>query len=176
MFPPAKTFGDLYDKDARKARRVCRRNFGSIAAELKKIGVNVDCAPVLDVPVAGANEKVVGDRPFSFKTSVISDLGAVACRALSDGGVLPIIKHIPGHGRATTDSHFELPVVTEPLDVLRKTDFKTFRALATLPCALSGESDVKSAPRCWLNVSSPVDTVPQARWRALLRCTRKRYR
>lgn len=132
VFPPAKTFGDLYEKNARKARRACRDNFAKIAAELRKIGVNVDCAPVLDVPVAGANEKVVGDRPFSFKTSVIADLGAVACRALSNGGVLPIIKHIPGHGRATTDSHFELPVVTESRDLLHKTDFKAFRALAKL--------------------------------------------
>lgn len=130
VFPPAKTFGDMYKVDEKKAVEECFKNFSKIGEELEKIGVNVDCAPVLDVPVPNANEKVVGDRPFSTDPEVISKLGKIASDALLKSGVLPIMKHIPGHGRAKTDSHFELPIVDEDENILLNSDFKTFSDLA----------------------------------------------
>lgn len=137
VFPPAKKFGDEYCENCGCARQDCFDNFKKIGEELAKIGVNVDCAPILDVPVVGANEKIIGDRPFSKDVDVIIDLGKKACEALLEAGVLPIVKHIPGHGRAKTDSHFELPIVDTKYEELKNTDFKTFKGLADAPWAMT---------------------------------------
>ncbi|MCQ2965178.1 MAG: beta-N-acetylhexosaminidase [Alphaproteobacteria bacterium] len=130
VFPPAKVFGDLYKNDQNRASEDCFKNFFEIGNELRKIGVNVDCAPVLDLPVPEANAKIVGDRPFSTDKNVISILGKIASEALLKSGVLPIMKHIPGHGRAKTDSHFELPIVDVDENVLLETDFEPFKNLS----------------------------------------------
>lgn len=132
VFPAQKAFGDWDGLDKDVARELCRKNFSAIGRELAESGFNVDCSPVLDVPVDGANPQVVGDRPFSFDPDVVAELGAVACESLMQEGVLPVIKHIPGHGRAKTDSHFDLPVVDTDFETLKETDFKPFKALAEL--------------------------------------------
>jgi len=103
-----------------------------IARDLLEAGITVDCLPVLDVPSPGSHD-IVGDRAYSNEPAVVASLGRAACEGLIRGGVLPVIKHVPGHGRAASDSHLELPRVDAPLDSLRNSDFLPFRVLAALP-------------------------------------------
>lgn len=107
-----------------------------IASELELLGIDVDCAPVLDVPAPDGHE-IIGDRAYGSEPAPIVALGRAFARGLLDGGVLPVIKHIPGHGRATADSHLDLPVVTADRAELAATDFAPFRALAGLPIAMT---------------------------------------
>jgi len=134
--PPMVKFGELAKRDLPQARRAARLNAHLIAAELKSLGIDVDCAPLIDVPVAGA-DNVIGDRAFGGDPMLVADLGRAVMDGLLDGGVMPIVKHIPGHGRAMVDSHKALPVVTEDRAVLEKTDFATFRALRDAPWAMT---------------------------------------
>ena len=107
-----------------------------IADDLGQLGITIDCAPVLDLPVTGANE-VIGDRAWSKDPEIAGTLGLAVCDGLMAGGVLPIIKHIPGHGRAMVDSHLDLPEVDTPRDVLDANDFIPFRMLAGMPWAMT---------------------------------------
>lgn len=133
--PPMRVFGDLYARDKTRARQALRLNLQIMAADLLSVGVDTDCVPVLDVPVRGA-DNIIGDRAFSRNPAVVADLGQVAVDAALAAGLMPIIKHIPGHGRATADSHLALPTVTTPLKTLAKTDFLPFRALRHAPWAM----------------------------------------
>jgi beta-N-acetylhexosaminidase len=135
-FPPARRFGDLYAADPAAAQEACYLNARGIAAELVALGIDVDCVPVLDVPVEGAND-VIGDRAFSRDPAVVAALGRTVIDAMLDGGVLPVIKHIPGHGRANADSHHALPHVSTAAADLREMDFKPFRALHDCPLAMT---------------------------------------
>lgn len=135
-FPPAKRFADLYAKDWETAERACYLNARLMAYELAKLGVSVDCAPVADVPVPGAHD-VIGDRAFGHLPEQVITLARAQADGLTDGGIVPVLKHIPGHGRAHADSHLELPVVETSLDRLRDTDFVPFKALADLPMAMT---------------------------------------
>ncbi|MBX7200838.1 MAG: beta-N-acetylhexosaminidase [Rhodospirillaceae bacterium] len=130
--PASGEFEPLYATDPAKAEAMVRLNIQLIGEELKALGIDVDCAPVADVPVPGAHD-VIGDRAFSKDPAVVARLGAAVCEGLWDAGVLPVIKHIPGHGRAMSDSHLELPVVTAGLAELRAADFVPFRQLSQLP-------------------------------------------
>ncbi len=134
--PEAARFGRLFERDPVRAKEAVALNARLIAAELSALGVNVDCLPVLDVPVAGAHD-VIGDRAFSRRPEIVSDLGRVVCESLIESGVLPVIKHVPGHGRAAADSHHALPRVDAPRATLEKSDFIPFRALADMPLAMS---------------------------------------
>ncbi len=107
-----------------------------IAADLAALGITVDCLPVLDIPVAGA-DAVIGDRAYGSDPGSVARLGGAACQGLLAGGVLPVIKHIPGHGRATVDSHAALPTVTVDRATLEASDFAPFRALAGMPWAMT---------------------------------------
>lgn len=107
-----------------------------IAADLAALGITVDCAPVLDLTFAGA-DPVIGDRAYGASPTTVAELGRAACEGLLAGGVLPIIKHIPGHGRATVDSHTALPTVTAAGRDLADTDFAPFRALHDMPWAMT---------------------------------------
>jgi beta-N-acetylhexosaminidase len=127
--PPGRRFGELFARDAKLAEEGAVINAQLIAAELTDLGIDVDCLPLLDVPVPGAHD-IIGDRAFGETPDVIIALGRATCRALRAGGVMPIVKHIPGHGRARSDSHLELPVVDASLEDLRATDFAPFKALA----------------------------------------------
>ena len=115
--------------DAKEAVRLGAR---LIADDLAALGVTVDAMPVLDLPVPGA-DNVIGDRAYGDDPQRVARLGRAACEGLLAGGVLPIVKHIPGHGRARVDSHKALPVVDEDAAALESTDFTPFRALADMP-------------------------------------------
>jgi beta-N-acetylhexosaminidase len=107
-----------------------------IADDLAALGITVDCVPVLDIPVPGA-DAVIGDRALGDEPAAVATLGRAVCEGLLAGGVLPVIKHIPGHGRATVDSHHALPRVDAPRATLAASDFAPFRALADMPWAMT---------------------------------------
>lgn len=134
--PAAAAFRMLAEKNIEKAQRAVRLNYQLIGAELYDLGITVDCAPMLDILTPGAHE-IVGDRSFGDNPEIISLLGKAACEGLLEEGVLPVIKHIPGHGRARVDSHESLPAVETPLAELQKTDFVPFRKLAGMPLAMT---------------------------------------
>ncbi len=134
--PAPLTFGDLYEDGAMLAREAARLNARLMAAELSALGIDVDCTPVLDLRLPGASD-VVGNRALSNSPEIVGDLGRAVCDGLLDGGVLPVIKHLPGHGRAVVDSHLELPVVDLNRTELTLTDFAPFRALADMPVGIT---------------------------------------
>ena len=134
--PAAARFGALHDASAESGREAVYLNARLIAHDLCELGINVDCLPVLDVPVEGA-DTVIGDRAFARDPSTIIDLGRAAIEGLIEGGVLPVMKHIPGHGRATADSHLALPRVATEAEELSATDFVTFRSLNHCPMAMT---------------------------------------
>ena len=107
-----------------------------MAADLRAIGIDVDCLPVADVPVA-ASDPVIGDRAYGDTPAQVAALAGAAAEGLLTGGVLPVVKHLPGHGRATADSHLTLPVVDTDRETLEATDFEAFRPLAGLPLGMT---------------------------------------
>ncbi len=134
--PPARVFGDLYRRDRTAGLEACRLNARLIAHELADLGIDVDCVPVLDVPVPGSHD-IIGDRAFAGDVATIVALGRAQCEGVLDGGVLPVVKHIPGHGRARADTHEQLPIVDCAAAELAAQDFATFRALADMPLAMT---------------------------------------
>jgi len=135
--PAAGRFGLLASRDRDLAVEAVHLNARLIAAELRDLGITVNCAPVLDLPAPGASN-VIGDRAFGADPERVADLGQAFCDGLLAGGVLPVIKHIPGHGRARVDSHYELPVVETARAELEISDFRPFVALAGAPWAMTG--------------------------------------
>jgi beta-N-acetylhexosaminidase len=132
----AARFGALYQEDPERAREATYLNARLIAHDLAELGINVDCLPVLDVPVAGA-DAIIGDRAFAGDPATVIDLGRAQIQGLMEGGVLPVMKHIPGHGRAGADSHLALPRVSARAAELSASDFVTFRSLDTCPIAMT---------------------------------------
>ena len=126
--PGAPRFGAIARRDLDAARRAVELNARLIAHDLHTLGITVDCIPMLDLPAPGAH-KIITGRAFSADADVVADLGKAVCRGLLAGGVAPVIKHVPGHGRARSDSHKDLPVVTATKAELDKTDFVPFRRL-----------------------------------------------
>ncbi|HVY34744.1 MAG TPA: beta-N-acetylhexosaminidase [Caulobacteraceae bacterium] len=133
---PAQAFGALYARDPEGAAEAVTLNHQLIAHELMSLGFDADCAPCLDLRLPETHD-VIGDRSFGSNTAEVSMLGRAALDGLMAGGVAPVIKHIPGHGRARVDSHLDLPVVATPLAVLEATDFAPFRALSDAPMAMT---------------------------------------
>jgi beta-N-acetylhexosaminidase len=134
--PPASLFGALYAQNQELAREATYLNARLIAHDLSSLGINVDCLPVLDVPAPGAHD-IIGDRAFAADPTTIIDLGRAQIEGLMEGGVLPVMKHIPGHGRAGADSHLALPRVTATVEELSASDFVTFRSLDSCPIAMT---------------------------------------
>jgi beta-N-acetylhexosaminidase len=132
--PPAARFGELYAIDPEAAIEAVFLNHRLLAHELAALGFDADCAPCVDLIHAGAHA-LIGDRAFGDDVAQVSALGRAAMAGLLAGGVAPVIKHIPGHGRATADSHYDLPVVETSCGELMQTDFAPFRALASAPMA-----------------------------------------
>lgn len=130
--PPMAVFGHLHRADPDAAKRAAWLNARLLGAELHDLGINVDCAPVLDLPESGA-DPIIGDRAFSTDAGAVADLGAAFVDGLNAAGVLAVIKHIPGHGRAGVDSHLQLPRVATPAAELAATDFAPFKALSGRP-------------------------------------------
>lgn len=134
--PAAARFGALLAVDEAAALQATQLNARLIAAELEGLGIDVDCAPVLDVPQAGA-DPIIGDRALALEPARVAQLGRAVGAGLLAGGVLPVIKHIPGHGRATADSHLRLPVVDTDRATLAATDWVPFAALSDMPWAMT---------------------------------------
>lgn len=132
-YPPGAAYGALPTDQRREITRLGGR---LLARDLAALGINVDCVPVLDVPVKGSHD-IIGDRAYGKTPDEVAMLGRAACEGLLAGGVLPIVKHIPGHGRATADSHLDLPVVDAAYDDLDAWDFAPFRMLSDMPMAMT---------------------------------------
>lgn len=134
--PPARLLGELYDRDPERGLEAARLNSHLLAADVASIGCDVDCLPVLDVAFPETHA-VIGDRAYASVPGAVAALGRAAAEGLLAQGVMPVIKHIPGHGRGTIDSHHALPTVGTSLDVLERTDFLPFALLADLPWAMT---------------------------------------
>ena len=134
--PPADAYACLFCDDEDAALEAAYLSARLLADDLRDLGINTNCAPVLDVPVPGAHD-IIGDRAYGRTPDQVARLGRAVAEGFMAGGVLPVIKHIPGHGRATADSHLALPVVDAPRDVLDATDFAPFKALADMPAAMT---------------------------------------
>src|SRR5215211_1309535 len=135
-YPPGRDYGRLARNDPLYQREIARLGARLMAHDLRAVGITVDCVPVLDVPIAGAHD-VIGDRAYGSDAEAVAVLGRAAAEGLIAGGVLPVIKHIPGHGRAGADSHHALPVVHASRDELERQDFVPFRHLADMPLAMT---------------------------------------
>ncbi|MEY3082533.1 MAG: beta-hexosaminidase NagZ [Pseudomonadota bacterium] len=135
-YPAARAYGDAFNASALAGLRAAR-NVGRLMAEdLIAAGITANCVPVLDVPQPGAHE-IVGNRAYSDRIEAIMALARSHAAGFADGGVLPVIKHIPGHGRARADSHLELPVVDATRAELEAVDFPPFAAMADAPMAMT---------------------------------------
>ena len=134
-YPSAQRLAATSADPARQARTVFLAT-RLIAHDLAEVGVNVDCLPVLDLPVPGSHS-IIGDRAYGEDAATVAGLGRAAAEGLMAGGVLPVFKHVPGHGRARADSHLELPTVETSREELERTDFAPFRANADLPLAMT---------------------------------------
>lgn len=136
VYPPGAVYGALYRAEPEMGLRTAWLGARLIAADLHALGINVDCLPLADVPVAGA-DAVIGDRAYGDEPGIVAAIARAVSEGLLEGGVLPVLKHIPGHGRAAADSHLALPVVDTAETDLDRTDFAAFRALADLPMAMT---------------------------------------
>ena len=135
--PPARLLGQLYARNPEQGLEATRLNSRLLAADVASVGCDVDCLPVLDIAFPETHA-VIGDRADADRPEPVAALGRAAAEGLLAEGVMPVIKHIPGHGRATVDSHEALPMVSAPLDLLERTDFVPFKLLADLPWAMTG--------------------------------------
>jgi beta-N-acetylhexosaminidase len=136
IYPAGAVFGRLYDASPGLGVKAARLSARLIAADLTELGVSVNCLPLADVPVEGA-DAVIGDRAYGNQAGKVAVIAKAVAEGLEQGGILPVLKHIPGHGRATADTHLRLPVVDTSKAELEKTDFAAFRELADLPMAMT---------------------------------------
>lgn len=136
LLPPAAAYAAHYPGNVKAAAAAAKRVARLLADELAALGIDTDCAPVLDVPVPGAHG-IIGDRAFAQDPETVIAIGRAFAEGLMAGGILPVMKHIPGHGRAFADSHLELPVVDAALSDLEQSDLAPFKALAGLPAAMT---------------------------------------
>src|ERR1700754_3983988 len=136
VYPPGACYSALYDRDPASGLAAARLAGHLIAADLASLGIDVDCLTIADVPVPGA-DGVIGDRAYGTEPGKVAAIAAAIAAGLQAGGVLPVLKHLPGHGRATADSHHKLPVVDTDRATLEATDFAAFRPLADLPLGMT---------------------------------------
>jgi beta-N-acetylhexosaminidase len=136
VYPPGAVFGALYDIDPELGFQAARLSSRLMAADLVDLGITVDCLPLADVPVEGA-DAVIGNRAYGTEPAKVAAIARAVTEGLEQGGILPVLKHIPGHGRATADTHFKLPVVDTPAAELEAIDFAAFRPLNDLPMAMT---------------------------------------
>jgi beta-N-acetylhexosaminidase len=136
IYPPGAAYGALFDRNPDTGLTAARLGGRLIANDLTQLGIDVDCAPIADVPAALA-DPVIGDRAYGADPAKVAALAGAFAAGLMEGGVLPVLKHLPGHGRATADSHQRLPVVTADRATLDATDFAAFRPLCGLPLGMT---------------------------------------
>ena len=130
-------YGEIYKQDMARGLEAARLGAALLAQDLHRLGINVTCAPCLDLRLEGMSG-VIGDRAFGDDVETIVALGRAVMDGLVMGGVLPVVKHMPGHGRAAVDSHFELPLVDADITTLQETDFAVFRQLNDAPLGMTG--------------------------------------
>ncbi len=136
VYPPGARYGDLYDREPSMGLAAATLAGHLIAADLMALGIGVDCLPIADVPVAGG-DPVIGDRAYGTEPGKVAAVAGAIAKGLMAGGVLPVLKHLPGHGRATADSHHKLPAVDTDRATLERTDFAAFKPLAGLPLGMT---------------------------------------
>ena len=134
-FPPGEKFSKLYQISPVAAIEAARANAHAIAVTLREVGVNVDCLPLLDVRQEGASD-IIGDRALGAEPMQVAALGRAVLEGLRAGGVVGVVKHMPGHGRALVDSHKELPVVAASEAEL-ESDIEPFRTLNWAPMGMT---------------------------------------
>lgn len=135
-YPPGARYGEIYDKEPAAGIAAARLAGHLIAADLRPLGIDVDCLPIADVPAAGG-DPVIGDRAYGSEPGKVAKIAQAIADGLQAGGVLPVLKHLPGHGRATADSHQRLPVVDTDRATLEAADFAAFKPLAGLPLGMT---------------------------------------
>lgn len=134
--PPLRRIGIIYENDPALGRMAMHLHALVTARMLHDVGINGNCAPILDLYIEGAST-AIGDRALSANPDIVADCGRVAMEAYLKNGVLPVIKHIPGHGRVKVDPHVTLPYVDTPLSVLDDNDFRPFMSLCDAPIAMN---------------------------------------
>lgn len=159
-YPTGQYFADLYAQNQEQARNELFQNFQNIAKDLTQVGINVDCAPVLDV-LSPKTHEVIGDRAYGDNPAQVADLGRKVCEGLLSQNVYPVIKHIPGHGLGTSDSHLELPIVDASLEQLRKVDFAPFKDLNDQKFAMTAHIKFNAIDKdcCATTSSSAIDLI-----------------
>lgn len=136
LYPPGAVYSALYDREPALGLAAARLGARLIAADLAALGIDVDCLPLADVPVEG-HDPIIGDRAYGLTPDKVAAVARAVADGLLAGGVLPVLKHLPGHGRATADSHLKLPVVDTDRKTLEATDFAAFRPLGDLPLGMT---------------------------------------
>ncbi|MEZ5843754.1 MAG: beta-N-acetylhexosaminidase [Hyphomicrobiaceae bacterium] len=134
--PSAAAFAGLHAVDPARARDAAWKVAWLTARDLTRLRITMNCAPVADLPVPGAHD-IIGNRAYGTDVATVTSLARAVAEGLMAGGAVPVMKHIPGHGRAGADSHLALPVVATDRATLSATDFACFRALADLPAAMT---------------------------------------
>lgn len=129
LYPSAETLASIYNDDPEQVRANVEGNYRNLMSDLKSLGIDSPCAPVCDIASPETSD-VIGDRAFGSTPEQVIDLCRLAISGIKQSKGIPFIKHVPGHGRATVDSHYELPIVDAPLEELETTDFRVFRELA----------------------------------------------
>src|ERR1043165_5270956 len=135
-YPPGAVFGKLYDRDRKLGLAAAKLGARLMASDLLPLGITTDCVPLADVPVSGA-DKVIGDRAYGETPDKVAAIAGAVAEGITDSGMLPVLKHIPGHGRANADSHLKLPVVEADRATLDAVDFAAFRPLKKLPLGMT---------------------------------------
>src|SRR5471032_3191814 len=136
VYPPGAAYGALYDREKSIGLASAQQALHLIAADLINVGIDVDCLPIADVPIEG-HDPVIGDRANGTEPGKVAAIAGAIAQGLLAGGVLPVLKHLPGHGRAKADSHHKLPVVDTDRATLEATDFAAFKPLAGLPLGMT---------------------------------------
>ncbi|KZK98525.1 MULTISPECIES: beta-N-acetylhexosaminidase [unclassified Pseudovibrio] len=136
VYPAAGTIGRLYAQDVEAAKRAAYLHALLIGLDLRDLGLNANCIPCLDMPIEGASN-IIGLRAYGSDAALVSDLGRAAMDGCLAAGVMPVMKHMPGHGRALVDSHLSLPEVTSPLEELEARDFLPFKSLRDCPMGMT---------------------------------------
>ena len=138
-YPSGSKFAALYQDSPRSAKRAAYLNYRLLGADLRDVGITANCAPVLDMPLPNA-DPIISDRAYGTQTKQVVDLAHAVIAGLMSSGIAPVVKHIPGHGRATVDSHMELPIIKTDLKTLEATDFAPFKALNDAPMAMTAHA------------------------------------
>lgn len=136
-YPPMGLYGEMYQMDKAAAIEAARLGAALLAQDLFELGISVNCAPCLDLRLPETSN-VIGDRAFGDDVERVVALGRAVMDGLKMGGVLPVVKHMPGHGRAMVDSHHELPRIDSDSDTLRQSDFEPFKQLNDALLGMTG--------------------------------------